>query len=437
MISHISVDNGIFRTAGLCLAWFGFPLIVQADVIRVEHGGEVRGVITSKGRDGADGRVVIKTLTDGQLELEPRQVESMSQRPLIIEEYHTLNKKTVDAVPERWALAEWCREHGLTTQRRQQLERLLELDPDHEPAHRALRHVKMDGKWVTRDQSMEQMGYVKHQGRYVTHQEFDILQKNETQKQEVRAWMPKVKMWHTWINGSKFDRREKALRELKQINDPDAIPALANYLGRDPQVPVRELYIDLLSQMPDGSSVPALARLVLLDVSDAVWKEALRTIPRDHAGKAYPMLQKGLRHPQNVVVRRAGVGLGAIGDESVIEPLFHALQTKHSYQIEVPDSTPNYSFRSDGSLAGGGSVIPPEIEAMLRAGQLPHGVNIIQPGGAKRTKLITVEQVHDNVEVLEALTSLTGQNFGYDVRAWKFWYARQKQAGKSVVTATP
>ncbi len=436
MIPHISGNNWISRTAGLCLVWFGFSPVVRGDVIRVEHGGEVRGVITSKGRDRADGRVVIRTLTDGQLELDAGEIESISQRPLIFEEYHTLNKRTVDAVPERWALAEWCREHGLTTQRRQQLEHLLELDPDHEPAHRALKHVKEDGKWVTRDKSMEQMGYVKHQGRYVTHQEFDILQKGDTQKQEVRAWMPKVKMWHTWINGSKYDRQEKALRELKQINDPAAIPALANYLGRDPQVPVRELYVDILTQMPEGSSVPALAKLVLLDESDFVWKEALRSIPRAHAAKAFPIMQKGLRHPQNLVVRRAGVGLGAIGDESVIESLFQALQTKHYYQVEVPDLAPNYSFRSDGGLSGGGSVLPPEIEAMMRAGQLPNGVNIIQPG-VKRTKMVTVEQIHDNVEVLDALTSLTGENFGYDVRSWKVWCARQKQAGKSVVTASP
>ena len=32
-----------------------------------------------------------------------------------------------------------------------------------------------------------------------------------------------------------------------------------------------------------------------------------------------------------------------------------------------------------------------------------------------------------NREVLSALVGITGVNFGYDVKAWKYWYASQKK----------
>ncbi|MEX0728523.1 MAG: HEAT repeat domain-containing protein [Planctomycetaceae bacterium] len=432
-----ALRSGALSAALLAAAFAVLPPFARGDVVRLKDAGEIRGVITEKGRDRFDGRVVISTMTDGVVELSPDDVASLSQRPLKVEEYLTLKRRTADAVPDRWALAEWCREQGMVSRRKEQLEKILQLDPDHEPSHVALKHVKVDGAWMSRDEQMTQQGYVKHEGKFITRQEFDIVQKQEEQTKEVRAWLPKVKLWHTWLNGAKLERRETALRELKQLDDPAAIPALAKFLGKDPQPPMRELYIDALEQMPHASAIPALVSLVLFDESDPIWREALRTIPHDHASASYPIFQRGLRHQANVVVRRAAVGLGAIGDDSVIEPLIAALQTTHRYEVQVPDtSTPSYSFRADGGLGGGGSVLPPNVELMLRAGQLPQGVNVITPG-RPRMKWITVEKVHDNAEVLEALTKLTGENFGYNAVAWKYWLSRQKSAGAAITPEKP
>jgi hypothetical protein len=38
-----------------------------------------------------------------------------------------------------------------------------------------------------------------------------------------------------------------------------------------------------------------------------------------------------------------------------------------------------------------------------------------------------------NQGVLDALVAITGQNFGYDQRAWNTWYANQKARGAPVV----
>ena len=81
-------------------------------------------------------------------------------------------------------------------------------------------------------------------------------------------------------------------------------------------------------------------------------------------------------------------------------------------------------------------MLPPNVELMMRTGQLPYGANVFVPG-RPRLKWITVEKIHDNAEVVEALNKLTGENFGYDAAAWKYWLSRQKSVGASITTARP
>jgi len=54
--------------------------------------------------------------------------------------------RDVDAL---WALSEWCKENGLDDERKAVLGKIIEVDPEHERAHKALRHHHYDGKWFT------------------------------------------------------------------------------------------------------------------------------------------------------------------------------------------------------------------------------------------------------------------------------------------------
>jgi len=50
-------------------------------------------------------------------------------------------------VGKLWALSEWCQENGLDAEAKVVLQKIITIDPDHEGAHRALRHHNYDGKW--------------------------------------------------------------------------------------------------------------------------------------------------------------------------------------------------------------------------------------------------------------------------------------------------
>ena len=48
-------------------------------------------------------------------------------------------------------------------------------------------------------------------------------------------------------------------------------------------------------------------------------------------------------------------------------------------------------------------------------------------------KPVTIHHTLENQGVLDALVAITGQNFGYDQRAWNTWYRNQKAKGAPVV----
>ena len=58
-------------------------------------------------------------------------------------------------------LAEWCREHNLTAQRKAVLEHVLELDPDQPEARRLLGYHKVKDQWMTCEEEEIDKGNVK------------------------------------------------------------------------------------------------------------------------------------------------------------------------------------------------------------------------------------------------------------------------------------
>jgi len=81
----------------------------------------------------------------------------------------------------------------------------------------------------------------------------------------------------------------------------------------------------------------------------------------------------------------------------------------------------------------GVAVLPPNIALMVATGQLPAPPEseCVSPFIAPQWREVTVERFEENSGVLEALTKLTGRDFGYDRSAWRKWQSRQKVAEKA------
>lgn len=411
---------------GMLVCLCGNGSVAQADLVRLKSGGEVRGEIVSGGKL-SDASVTLATLHGARVTIARTEIEFISRRPLKLEQYESRARRVADTVEAHWQLAEWCREQNLDRQRDEQLERIIELEPDHELAHRGLGHTLEAGVWMSRDERMLAQGYVRHKGRYITPQELELIEKTQAERDREQEWFQKVRLWKGWATGAHADRRQQGLSELQAIRDPDSVPALVKFLSNDANSQVRGLLVTILDEIDGPKPVGALVQQSLLDVDSRIRYESLNAIPSDQYATAMPLFANALKHKLNVVVRRAGMGLTRVGDERVIPNLMDALITSHFYRVPVRSQN-TMSFRSDGSFAGGNGLTP-ELEALLRSGQYNGAViNQHTPGQVPRppSKFATVKYDLQNREVLEALTKLTGENFGYDERSWKLWHAASK-----------
>jgi hypothetical protein len=110
-----------------------------------------------------------------------------------------------------------------------------------------------------------------------------------------------------------------------------------------------------------------------------------------------------LRAKDNPTINLAGIALGRMKDPSAIGPLIDALVTTHKFKIVKPggDGAMSTSF---GKGPNGG------------------GTGMSMGGGPK-----FVTQQFTNQAVLDALTNITGQSFGFDQKVWRNWHASQKK----------
>ncbi len=396
----------------------------RGDLIALRNGGEVRGELLpdSRGKNTGD-LISIRTLTGAIVSVGKDDVEDVVRRRPVLEEYETRRRSTSDTVDDQWELAEWCRTRSLAKERQVHLQRVVELDPEHERAHRGLGHIRDAKKrWVTRDQMMAARGFVKYRGKYVLPQELETLLQEEKVSEAEKAWFKRVRMWHGWLDGERPERRIDAVTELRRIHDPDAVPALARSFKAAENEEHRQMYVEILAKITGDKPIQSLVLQSLWDESRTVRETSVRGLLGRDVSKALPLYLRALKNSVNLVVNRAGEALGVIGNESVVPNLIEALVTKHTYTMLVPEPPPGLPTDGSGMVPVGTQVLPPNIELLLATGRIPGAIIQQYPPVGPRVREVTVEKDEENIGVLNALALLTGENMGYDEPAWRRWY---------------
>jgi hypothetical protein len=406
-------------------------LSAQADLVKLSNGGELRGKVIRVPGDVVAKIITIETLTGVVVKVSRVDVRFVTYRRMIVEEYDTRARATADTLDAQWALAEWCRTNRLIKERKIHLLRVVEFDSNHEAARRLLQHVQYKGEWMPKEQAMAAKGYIKYKNRYITSQELELIEKTAAERDLEQGWFKDVRSWVVWLNGRHAGRRKTGLQRLRAVRDPHAVAALKQFLGESENRALRGLYVDILAQIPGSNPVGPLLTITLEDADYELRYKALNAIDKEQYAAARPYLLKQLKSDSSGIVRRAGAALGRVGDESVVPFLIDALVTSHKKLVRVPSKNSTMSFGSNGSFGPGAgqAVLPPEVERLLRTGQLPYGVQVRHaglPNQHKRTKLVRVKYESRNTEVYASLQRLTGQKFGYDERTWRLWWAARK-----------
>ena len=320
-------------------------------------------------------------------------------------EYERIAPTYPDTAAGQWELAQWCREHKLTAQRQVHLRRVIELDPNHVEARRALGYSQVDGRWATQEEVMKARGFVRHNGKWLMPQEVELAENKRKLDTAQQEWCQKLKRWRGWLG---TDRDSQARDNIAAVNDPDGGKGLGAGIARRPRPAGPVVVRRGPGEDRRARSGPRLGHCVDLRRASRRCGLPASITCRRRSGRRWSSYYVGKlkdKKSTNEIINLAGVGTWP--DE---RPVGHRpADRRPGYDAQVSRSSPPAATEAMSPTFGNG----PERRRH-------------RPGDGRRTK------VHPpyiaNQSVLDALVALTGRNFNFDKQAWKYWYAAQKKA---------
>ena len=246
----------------------------------------------------------------------------------------------------------------------------------------------------THTQRMESHGYHRYQGSWKTEQEILLLKKAEIitkKKVEARQRLERLRR-----DLEKSESSEQVAEEIRRIEDPFSVLALRAAMNAEPVPRVRLLYVEALGNIDTGDAIGALLSLVLDHPDSEVRWSAIGRLEKRESIQVVPPLIAALQGNDIQRINRAAFALKTLGDESAVQPLMRVLITQ---QVVTTGVGSGGKTSATFSPTGGGLAL-----------------------GSSQKKKIVVSQ---NVHVLEALTTLTSKNFGWDQSSWLLWFQNQ------------
>jgi hypothetical protein len=399
MPSHID-----WRRLSNCLAIITLFLVtspaqLRADIFVLESGGRIEGEWLNRDEQPLT-KYSIRT-SGVTLNLPASAVRETIRQSPAESEYSKLAPAAADTVEGQWELAEWCRKNNLMRQREVHLRRVVELNPDHQQARFALGYQFLRGQWISRSDARRQEGYEFYRGKWRTPQEIEILESNSRSELAEKEWLGRLKRWRFELDQP--DKSRLAYASLTAINDPIAARPIGEFFARERQRNVKAIYADVLARLATPDAIRILVERTLSDPDDEVYFLCigkLAQLQKPHLGDPFIAT---LKDNDNVKVNRAAAALARLQDKTAISPLIDALKTTHT---RVINNGPGADATTTAFTTAG---------AHMRKGEGPE-----------------VQIVHvQNQPVLDALTKLTGADFGFDQRAWRYWYSQEKIAKES------
>ena len=361
-----------------------------ADVFVLANGGRIEARLLNPDQSPRE-TYVLRTSFGGRLTLEKAQVDRVVIKSDIERKYEARLPSLPDTAEAHWDMAQRCRQAKLPRQREFHLNQVVRLQPDHEEARHALGFSRIGGRWMLPDEWKESQGYERYRGSWRLRQEIELQDIVNEYESKILTWRKQLRVWRGWIVKGK-ERSGLAEREIRMLRDPNAAVALAEMLA-DPKENrrLKMLYVEVLGELPSGAAYSALTIQSLYNPDPRLREACLDQLSRIRPHSATETFVAALRHKNNVVVRRAAVGLAAMNDPTTTLPLIDALITEHKQQVGGGGIQPNFSDRGSALSMGG------------------------------RPKIIKVPYKNDSV--LHALSAMhSGVNFGYQQAAWKNWY---------------
>lgn len=404
------VRTGRVQALLALVATLGVMPPVRSDEFVLKSGARIHGEWLNSS-EASIRRYVVLCEPGARVTIDARQVSEHIRESSDVAEYHRIAPRFPDTVSGQLQMADWCRSHDLKQQRREHLWRVIELDPDHADARRALGFNEVGGRWVTTREFFQERGYVYYRGKWRLPQEVELIEEQRQIDRQEREWFAQLKTWRGQLG---TEREQDAVQKLIAVDDPKALKALADNLHRERSRDVRCLLVRAIANIRAPGAIELLTTTALNDPDVEVFHECVDKLVASQATGLSRALADVLRDPNNRRVNRAAHVLGRLGDRKVVPALARALVTTHEISIPSPGRT-SATFVQPVAADG-----PSTPKASLNGG------TAFTAGRTPRSAPVQIA----NQEVLAALVKLSGgQSFGFDERAWMNWWASASRAG--------
>lgn len=148
------------------------PVLLFADEVHLHGGAVFSGRIVKQTKD-----MVTIDIGDGEVGLPMVRVESIVKKKSPLDDYDQRAAALKPDDVNGWRdLGRWASQQGLSKQSQQAYQKVLDVAPDDAEARGALGFVKLNGQWMTEEQSYVARGYVKVNGEWMTPSEAQSAQ---------------------------------------------------------------------------------------------------------------------------------------------------------------------------------------------------------------------------------------------------------------------
>ncbi len=248
----------------------------------------------------------------------------------------------------------------------------------------------------TQAERMAALGLVRSRGAWRTPQEVELIERNEAAATAAKQWNAKLARLRQRLEQPAS--ADRAAEEIREISDPLAVAAVAAALASEPAFAVRQAYVEALAHIRTPDAIATLIGTARDHPDRETRFAAVEKLVVIGPHQAVSPLVAGLASADNAQVNRSAEALGRLALPEAIGPLIGALETKHV------------------TVSGGGQPAGSTSATFTPAGG---GLSM---GGGPKPRLVAVR----NDRVLEALVTLTGQNFEWDAVAWRAWLANER-----------
>jgi hypothetical protein len=403
-------------------------------------GGQVEGKVVP---DPKDKEKVHVWLLKGRTPLSFRkaQIAEVLPKASALDDYFNKKKKAPETAKGQFDLGLWCEQNKLTDLAKLHFEGALTIDKSFEPSHKKLGHVYHGGYWVTRDELNSIQGLVKYKGRWVSAEERAQREAEDKALAVKNEWVQRIKQLRNSITSSTTDRRREAESQLMAIKEAEAVGALLRVLGND-EPPMRILLSQVLSNIPEEQATLGLVKQMLAEPSPTVRPIIFEKLKERDRPTVVRSLTRALASEQIMTINRAAWTLNNLEAIEAVPSLIRALLTYEQQIVMVPPNNNN----NVPQIGGAGGLVPIAVnnggaafmtQPVVGQGVVAFGTVSTPAYGLPGLGLTMGAQINTqaeprvvtftyrNTEVLAALQKLTGQNFDYNVPAWREWMSRE------------